>query len=182
MGYSVRTIASDEIEAFLRLAIDIRLQSGLRGSPIYAPFSSDEPPRGPSPERIAELRERLALPTSEGNWFRGFFLVHGRTPVGELTVNGGRLHSERHRGTIGMGLLEGHRGKGFGERLLSTAIAWAHADPYVEWLDLGVFGGNDRALRLYTRLGFVETGRVVDRFRVDGRKITDIQMSLRLRG
>ncbi len=182
MRYSVRAITSDEIEGFLRLAIDIRLQSGLRGSPIYAPFSSDEPPRGPSQERIAELRERLALPTREGHWFRGYLLVHDKTPVGELTVNGGRLHSERHRGTIGMGILDGHRGKGLGELMLSTAIAWAHADPNVEWLDLGVFGGNDRALRLYTRLGFVETGRVVDRFRVDGRKITDIQMALRLRG
>lgn len=180
MGYTVRSIAPDDVEAFLRLAIAIRQESGVRGTPIFAPYSSDEPPRGPSPERIAELRERLGRPTAEPDWYRGFLLFSGKTPVGELSISGGRLLSERHRGTIGMGILDGHRGRGHGERLLSAGIAWAAADPVVEWLDLGVFSGNERAQRLYTRLGFVETGRVPDRFRVDGKKITDIQMSLRL--
>lgn len=182
MGYTVRSIAPDDVEAFLRLAVTIRLQSGRDGAPIFAPYSADEPARGPTPERIAELQTRVARPTSEPDWYRGFLLYAGKTPVGELSISGGRLLSERHRGTIGMGILDGHRGRGLGEQLLSAGITWAAADPIVEWLDLGVFGGNERAQRLYTRLGFVETGRVPDRFRVDGRKITDIQMSLRLRG
>ena len=181
MRYSVRPVVVAEVEACLRVADDIRRQSGRDGAPIFAPRSADEPPRLPTPERVAELQAALALPTTEPAWFRAFVVLAGRELVGELTLNGGRLPSERHRGLVGMGILAAHCGRGLGEQLLSAAIAWALADPGVEWLDLGVFGGNDRALSLYTRLGFVETGRTVDRFRVEGRKITDIQMALRVR-
>ncbi len=145
---------------------------------IYAPYSANTPPKATTPERVSERTERLLLPTTAATWWRAFAGFAGRTMVGQIAIDGGRLDTEKHRGTIGMGILEGHRGKGLGEQLLSEAILWARATPGLDWLDLGVFLGNQRALALYTRLGFVETGRVVDRFRIDGKKLTDIEMTL----
>ena len=50
----------------------------------------------------------------------------------------------------------------------------------VEWIDLGVFGHNAVARRLYRGAGFVEVGITHDRFRVDGVSIDDIHMVLAL--
>ena len=48
-------------------------------------------------------------------------------------------------------------------------------------LELEVIDGNDRALRLYERLGFVQTGRTPRAFRYDDGSYRDeIQMVLRL--
>ena len=63
---------------------------------------------------------------------------------------------------------------------MTTVIAYARAQGFA-WIDLGVFEENVPAMRLYTALGFVPTGRVEDRFRVEGASITDVQMSLKLR-
>ncbi len=50
----------------------------------------------------------------------------------------------------------------------------------IEWIDLSVFSENVPAMSLYRSLGFVETGRREDRFRLSGRSVDDIAMSLRL--
>lgn len=98
--------------------------------------------------------------------------------VGGLTLVGADLLASMHRAGLGVGVERAYRGQGWGRKLLEAAIAWARQDPRLDWIDLGVFEGNDRALALYRRLGFIEHGRVVDLFRVDGLRITDIQMSL----
>jgi RimJ/RimL family protein N-acetyltransferase len=41
-----------------------------------------------------------------------------------------------------------------------------------------VFGHNAAALALYRDLGFEEAGTVTDRFRIDGRSIDDVIMTL----
>lgn len=50
-----------------------------------------------------------------------------------------------------------YRGRGVGQRLLATAIAWAAGLP-VDYLDLGVTCGDTPAMRLYARAGFVPHG------------------------
>jgi RimJ/RimL family protein N-acetyltransferase len=64
---------------------------------------------------------------------------------------------------------------------METAIAWARGEARLSYIDLGVFVGNDRARRLYERMGFVEQWIRRDAFRVEGVVIDDIQMTLALR-
>jgi ribosomal protein S18 acetylase RimI-like enzyme len=72
------------------------------------------------------------------------------------------------------------RGRKLGESLMRHAISWARSEALV-WMDLNVLDGNVPAIALYRKLGFVETGRVTDRFRIDGASIGDLSMTLDLR-
>ena len=51
------------------------------------------------------------------------------------------------------------RGRGVGAALLEALLEWAAASPIIERVCLEVFATNDRAIRLYEKLGFVEEGR-----------------------
>ena len=64
---------------------------------------------------------------------------------------------------------------------METLISWAKVQNFLTWIDLGVFAHNTPARRLYEGFGFVECGRVVDSFRIDGHHVDDILMNLNLR-
>jgi RimJ/RimL family protein N-acetyltransferase len=49
-------------------------------------------------------------------------------------------------------------GEGFGSRLLAATLDLAFGDLGLHRLDLMVFTDNERALRAYRRIGFVEEG------------------------
>ncbi len=151
-------------------------ESGTDGELPYGPYGR----QGWPPQ--AELRERTLLrwqtPLDGLGWRRAWGLWHGAAVVGSVHLAGGELETCLHRAVLGVGLERAYRGAGQGRRLMEAAIAWAEDEPRLDWIDLGVFEGNDRALALYLQLGFVERGRAVDQFRVDGVHITDIQMSL----
>jgi RimJ/RimL family protein N-acetyltransferase len=71
-----------------------------------------------------------------------------------------------HRGSLGMGLLSSHRGRGIGGRLLAAVLEQARFLD-VTRVELQVFRSNRVAARLYARHGFVVEGeqkhaRIVD--------------------
>lgn len=87
-----------------------------------------------------------------------FFAVDGLGVfVGSVTGIDDR-HEPGGREVVGMWVAPEHRGQGVGEALLAAVVAWAvaQASPSVA---LWVADGNDRARRLYERLGFRETGQ-----------------------
>jgi GNAT superfamily N-acetyltransferase len=55
---------------------------------------------------------------------------------------------------IGLGILDGYRGLGIGQRLIAELEGWA-ADHGIERIVLLVADANEGALRLYRRLGYV---------------------------
>src|SRR5205814_2143471 len=133
------------------------------------------------PSRLEDYARRLIAPLPSPRWMRLWLAWEGSALVGHLDLVGGMLLSEQHRCTLGMGLHHDHRRRGLGSALLESAVAWARAAPGLCWIDLGVFGGNAPAQALYHKFGFVERGRTVDRFRVSGVSIDNIDMALRLK-
>lgn len=86
----------------------------------------------------------------------------------------------RHRAEIAIAIRKEFWGLGLGKALLSRLQTLAKETGY-EQFELEVIDGNDRALRLYERLGFVQTGRTPRAFRYDDGSYRDeIQMVLRL--
>jgi GNAT superfamily N-acetyltransferase len=152
-------------------------ESGTGGDPIFRPRSSDAPI-----DELATIERHQvgwAQPLDEPHWLRTWAAVVDGQIRGHLDLHGGRLPSEFHRATLGMGIERGWRGQGHGRALLAAAIAWARSAE-LAWLDLGVFAHNRRARALYVTVGFVEVGTTRDRYRVNGTVIDDVAMALAL--
>ena len=79
------------------------------------------------------------------------------TPVGEGVLIPGRLQRTRRTAVVGVGVLQAHWGRGLGRALMQAVEAEARAADLVR-LELTVFAPNDRAQRLYERLGYQVEG------------------------
>jgi RimJ/RimL family protein N-acetyltransferase len=152
-------------------------ESGRDGDIVFSPRSASSV----FDESEATKRHRAAWARrlDEPHWTRTWGLVENGAIVGHIDLHGGRIPSEAHRVTLGMGIERCARGRGNGRALLATVIAWGR-DHQIAWIDLGVFAGNAAARALYTKVGFVEVGTTRDRFRVDGEQIDDVAMTLAL--
>ena len=80
------------------------------------------------------------------------------TIIGSLGFENGRFRRIAHRGSFGIGVRKQWRGRGIGTALLRTFLDWAEANPVIEKVCLEVFATNERAIRLYKKLGFAEQG------------------------
>lgn len=88
---------------------------------------------------------------------------------------------ERHKADIwGMYLRKGHRGRGFGRRLMEAAIAFAREQDDVRLLQLTVTDKAATAAALYEKLGFVVWGIEEAGLHVDGADLTRKHMVLKL--
>ncbi len=85
--------------------------------------------------------------------------------VGTLSLDGGRFRSVRHVVNLGISVEKNHRNRGVGQALLAEAIAWAERSGFIKRIELIVAVRNDRAIRLYQRLGFEFEGRKRDAVR-----------------
>ena len=168
--------------------VEHRVESGRDGAPHFA-----LPSGAPAEEVRQNLLERWARRIDEPRWARAWLLWTAEPPpsgppdpavarvVGHVELLGGRVMAELHRATLGIGMLQPYTGQGYGREMMETAIAWARGEARLSYIDLGVFVGNDRARRLYERMGFMEQWIRRDAFRVEGVVIDDIQMTLALR-
>jgi RimJ/RimL family protein N-acetyltransferase len=82
-----------------------------------------------------------------------------------------------HRGTLGMGLLPSFRGLGIGMNLIRATLDDARHKGLVR-IELTVHADNERAIRLYNKVGFQKEGLMRDAVCIDGRYIDSILMAL----
>ena len=179
----------DHAPAFGSYLVAHMAESGRGGSPHFSVTT-----RLTADDVRAAAQERWSRPLGHPNWSRAWLMWTGRPPqrgpagfhqaparvVGHLELRGGRVQAELHRATLAVGMLRPHTGQGHGRRLIEVAIAWARDEAGLAYLDLGVFAENERAKRLYERLGFVEQAVRQDAYRVDGVAIDEIYMTLAL--
>lgn len=150
----------------------------------FSPYDPDEDAKPITDDRIAQITAAIARPLSEPMWQRVWTLRHRDQPevvLGSLSLHGGRITSELHRCSLGMGIEPEHRGQRNGTAMVETAIEWARSITQLAWIDLGVFEGNRRARALYERAGFATVAERPDAFRVRDVRITDVTMTLDLR-
>ena len=81
-----------------------------------------------------------------------------------------------HVGGVGIGIQEGYRDIGIGTEMLETLIAQAE-EMGLKILTLGVFSSNDRAIHVYNKVGFRETGRIPKEIFKDGKYVDHIIMT-----
>lgn len=175
----IRPIEKREAGAYATYVQAHLAESGKNGMPVFAP--------GARPNR-EEIRDNASLRWSrtlrEPNWGRAWGLVRCRDGafVGHIELRGGRIVPELHRATLAMGILQAHTKQGHGRRMMETALGWAREQPQIVWIDLGVFRGNDPAVKLYERAGFRPLSVREDAFRNEqGVSIDDVTMTLRIK-
>jgi putative acetyltransferase len=86
-------------------------------------------------------------------------------------------NATRHAGTLGMGLQADFRGRGLGRALLLKTLEHALRNGIYR-VTLEAREDNDRAIRLYEKLGFRHEGRAACALRFDGKFHTAVKMAL----
>ena len=100
--------------------------------------------------------------------------------VGHADVWRRKPKDVRHTGVFGIVICEGYRSLGIGERLMTEVIDEARRIGI--WLvELTVFSINDRARRLYEKMGFVAVGVVPNKVVRGDRHFDEIVMYADLR-
>lgn len=101
--------------------------------------------------------------------------------VGHCDVRRWKPGDLRHAGTLGIVILQGYRGVGIGERLMTEVLRQALRKGI--WLvELTVFAINEKAIHLYEKVGFRKVGVVPNKFLRDGRHLDEVVMYSDLRG
>jgi RimJ/RimL family protein N-acetyltransferase len=111
----------------------------------------------------------------------GLLLVAEReqTIIGLLNFRLSTSKKFSHQGMFGMSIQQAYTNQGIGHSLIQQLIEWAKQDSRVEKISLEVFSNNERAIHLYTKLGFVIEGRRVKNARIaPGVYVDDIMMSM----
>lgn len=78
--------------------------------------------------------------------------------VGVLTCEGAKRKVLRHTTTLGISVAQGRRDQGIGRLLMQAAIDWARRSDVVTRIALTVYAINERAIHLYSELGFQREG------------------------
>jgi ribosomal protein S18 acetylase RimI-like enzyme len=77
-----------------------------------------------------------------------------------------RIAAQQHNGTLGMLLLSEYRGRGLGKQLMQKTLSVCGGK--WERIQLSVYSHNERAHGLYQRFGFIEEGRRIGAWKLDG--------------
>jgi ribosomal protein S18 acetylase RimI-like enzyme len=128
----------------------------------------------PTPEKIIES----TLTEKAGNLT--LIADYQGEVVGVLKLIRGDMSFLQHHLFLSIEIERMFRGAGVGTLLMKHGASWASHHGY-EFIRLGVFDSNPRAVALYERLGYREYGRL-PRFvkKPDGRYATSIEMVLNL--
>ncbi|MBT7187688.1 GNAT family N-acetyltransferase [Candidatus Bathyarchaeota archaeon] len=106
-----------------------------------------------------------------------YVAIIGRTVVGWCDISPVTLEGFTHCGSLGMGVLLGYRGNGYGKRLMEATI-FAAKESGIERVELEVYASNIPAIRLYEKRGFVHEGVKKNARKLDGQYDDVLLMAL----
>lgn len=96
--------------------------------------------------------------------------------AGFLGAYGGSFRRNRHSAYIVIGIRQNFAGQGIGQQLFEALESWA-VEHDLHRLELTVMCHNERALRLYQKMGYKIEGRKQDSLRIDGRYVDEYYMA-----
>ena len=96
--------------------------------------------------------------------------------VGYAAAHGGDFRRNRHCAQVVAGVLRAFCGRGVGTSLFSELEDWAKRNG-IRRLELTVMAHNDRALRLYRKMGYEIEGTKRDSLLVDGSYVDEYYMA-----
>ncbi|MCX7883663.1 MAG: GNAT family N-acetyltransferase [Caloramator sp.] len=98
--------------------------------------------------------------------------------IGSLSFSGGGRKRLAHAGEFGVSVLKEFWGKGIGKELIRYLIDWAKETKVIRKINLRTRIDNERAIRLYKKLGFEEEGIIRREFLIDGKFYDTLMMGM----
>ncbi|WP_028022403.1 GNAT family N-acetyltransferase [Enterovibrio calviensis] len=146
-------------------------------TPLFQPVAKAHSPL--TDQLKAKFRNGFHVPFGESGW-RKLWLVKdsNNTIRGHIDL---RHHSDDytfHRVLIGMGVDRRMRKQGIGKQLLDCVVQFCNAHSHIDWLDLQVLSDNIPAKYLYLTRGFNTIGEITDLYRIDGKSVSEITMTV----
>ena len=130
------------------------------------------------------VRFTTAMPSERASGWVGQLGPNDHVMVAELegrVVGLAGLHvrdgKRRHVGFVGMMVHDQFAGRGIGARLLTTLLELADGWLNLTRVELDTMADNERGLRLYRKLGFVEEGRQRNAYFRDGAYVDALLMA-----
>lgn len=100
------------------------------------------------------------------------------TAIGWLTLSCHALTLHHRSCTLGIMIGSAHQGKGYGSEAINWALDWAFRVAGMHAVRLSCFSFNERAARLYQRLGFVKEGITREAYYYDCKWYNRILLSI----
>ncbi|MBC7544044.1 MAG: GNAT family N-acetyltransferase [Candidatus Sericytochromatia bacterium] len=122
---------------------------------------------------VAQAHDFIESENRRGKMFGAY--VDGEL-LGHLGIARHAPARRNHVATLSMGLLSALQRQGIGKALVAEALAWAEGKGTIEKVPLYVRSHNTPAISLYQKLGFIEEGRRVKEWRVDGQYVDEVIM------
>ncbi len=126
-----------------------------------------------SREEEIEWLARVFSRQEKGEMFCLVAEVDGRVVANSEIVKGRGYAG--HAGVIGIAIKKGFRDVGIGTEMMKVLVEQA-TQMGLKVLTLSAFATNERAIHVYRKLGFVETGRIPRKFFKDGAYIDEVIM------
>ena len=109
-----------------------------------------------------------------------FVVEHDNQLIGFLGAYGGNYRRSRHCVYIVIGIMQKFAGQGMGKQLFEALEKWA-LEHKLHRLELTVMSHNERAIRLYQKMGYQTEGIKQDSLWVNGKYVDEYYMAKILR-
>lgn len=134
---------------------------------------------GPGELEVSVSEEEVFLEESRITKNRIMLLaLVGDKVIGCLNFTGGIRARIQHTGEFGVSVLKNYWDQGIGTVLVQELIQWAKDSNKVRKLNLRVRSDNDRAIRVYEKIGFIQEGLITREFFISGQFFDCIYMGL----
>lgn len=147
MSLSIRPVTKDNWLELVKLKV-LESQTHFVASNVYS---------------IAEAQFGFDEPDSKGHWdMYPHGIYDGDTPVGFLMYGYNFSYPGFQAYIIRLMVDEKHQAKGYGYFGMRSMLDIFRADPRIEAVGISYEPNNEVARKLYERIGFVETGEMLD--------------------
>ena len=123
------------------------------------------------PRNINKEKEKIRKSAEEGNLYIVYEVES--IMVGFLIFNRYKHQRLNHTGSIGMGITDEYTNQGIGTKLIEFFLNWVKNQEELEKICLGVTSVNERAIKVYRRMGFVEEGRQKNQIKYEDKSYAD---------
>lgn len=91
------------------------------------------------------------------------------TPIGIIFLKDPYNAAHHRQGEIGIDILAPYQGRGYGSEAMRWILQWGFEMAQLHRIRLGVFGWNEKAIRVYKRIGFRVESKEKDALWCNGR-------------